>query len=773
MSVTFLESATRYGVPIRVDAESVVAKIDSHHIIHKRLVDLAAVPIDDQCDVYVASGGFVPGKVTERMGGRSKENLAKIWFLPFDCDLADFLGTSKEEVYRMPQDEIEQYLPKLVAAVQAAMSACSLPISGIDYTGHGILARLKLASTDNDRIDDIQTAHKRIVARINADAAFKLVDPACTDAGTRIVRMCGSLNAKSIAHGQPPRQTRPLVTSDEYITVAQLVARAGGRARQKPPASASAGTEKELSDADANALIDAIRPFWNLGQKHMLSLAVAGMLAKAGVPESQALSIIDALSVDDTKPWDRRKSVASSYARVRAGADVRGYFALREYVPTETAAFVDGVLDAFRQANAPRIVKSERGDDRDKQETKDESAFTKSYERFITPCPDEAYYGWFGDYRALMAATTEAPDQFHLGSALTLAAAMTGRRVSNRYNSRALFPNLFTVLVGRTGTTRKDTAIDRAIDLPYCCPPTRIIQPEFGVFHNVSSAEGLVKSLKAHPSALGRITELSVVLKNAKRKGTSTIIDNLIHAFDASMPLENNSKIDPVSVSNYCLSLIAATQPGRLANEMAGEEIESGFANRWLYIFGSGKAPMAITQEVNRAEAGQLYLELCDAIRSYTEGESIDLSETAKELWQDWYLTDQASIRSDDDEDRADMRARHALLIRKVALLYAITDGAKAINDTHLHCAIAFIEWMWGEVKAVLRAWGASMDVQLEVRITQVLAGGPLPRRTLQQRVGGRKWSARDFAMTLEAMSRNQTVLIDATGMVALNVDAC
>jgi hypothetical protein len=68
-----------------------------------------------------------------------------------------------------------------------------------------------------------------------------------------------------------------------------------------------------------------------------------------------------------------------------------------------------------------------------------------------------------------------------------------------------------------------------------------------------------------------------------------------------------------------------------------------------------------------------------------------------------------------------------------------------------------------------MRSWGASMDVKIEERIKEVLAGGPTSRRELQQRVGGNKVSARDFATTLEAMAKNRTVEIDATGLVGIS----
>ncbi len=767
MSVTFADSAARYGVLTQTGIDSIIVRIgEDGRPVHKVLSDRTLqARLDTQVDVYVASGGFAPGSVTPYQG-RSKANVKRVWFLPFDCDLADFLTMSKEEVYSLSQAEIDGYLPDFVEAATSAIRAQGVPISGVEYTGHGILVRTRLAYADNDRVTEIDAALKTIVKRINAAAGFPLVDPSGTDAGTRIVRIVGSLNGKSLKYGQPARQTRSLFESDEVMRVADLLRIAGEPRTGATITPILADHGKRLSDADAQALVDAVAPHWQLGVKHKAALSLSGRLAKAGVPEAQALQIIETLAANDQKPWDRAKCVASSYARMRAGGNVLGYFGLAAWLPPDAADFVDGKLETFREANAPRIVIGGRADKDHDQSI--EQTFTRSFERTIAPVPESAFYGWFNDYRNLMKNTTAAPDQFHLGSALVLASAMTNRRVVHSYNSEALYTNIFVALIGRTGTTYKDTSMKRALEqFPYNCPPNRVVKPEFQFLRDISSQQGLIKNLSEKTNAVLKMSELTTMLRNAKRKGTETIIDALITAWDGGV-LENNSKGDPASADSYQLNVIAATQPGRLANEMTSEEIESGFANRWIYIFGSGKPPIAITDELDRDEAGRLNLELYDRIGSYNRGTVLKLSNRSKELWVDWFEKDQASIRDDGDEDRADMRARHANLIRKIALIYAISDGAPEIDDRHMQPAIEFISWMWGEVKAVMRSWGASLDIKLEERIREVLGGGPMSRRDLQRRIGGNKFSARDFAITLEAMAKNRTVEIDPSGMVVL-----
>ena len=369
-----------------------------------------------------------------------------------------------------------------------------------------------------------------------------------------------------------------------------------------------------------------------------------------------------------------------------------------------------------------------------------------------------------------MSPTTEAADQFHLGAALAVAGAQIGRNVHCWYNSEELYGNLYVVLIGRTGTSRKDTAIKRALALPDMAHLTKIIPP-YAVQRDISSAEGLIKSLKDSPNTLLYLTEMSATLKNARRKSTSTILDRLIEAWDTPRRMQNLSKMDASEVYDPYVSILSATQPGRLARAMGDEEIESGFANRWLYIPGSGKPPIAWTPDVDSIAAGQLYTDLSDAVRHYSVGQRIRVSEDARPKWEEWYLA--VADEMGDDEDLADMRTRHPSIVLKVALIHAVTDRATTIEWRHIEPAIELVNWSWGMVKRMMQAWGARDERYLEDRILSVLAQrGPLPRRQLQQITGSRKWTGKDFALAIDWMRKNDTIVIDPAGMIALGRDA-
>jgi hypothetical protein len=144
--------------------------------------------------------------------------------------------------------------------------------------------------------------------------------------------------------------------------------------------------------------------------------------------------------------------------------------------------------------------------------------------------------------------------------------ALIGRGTSVRWFGEEVFGNLYTVLIGRTGRSRKDTAIKRALLTMQHQDGRELKRMPFTVQRDVSSAEGLIQVLKNHPNTLIYLSEMTNLLKNARRKGTSTILDRMLEAWDTPDVLENLNKTSPIVADRPYLSVIAATQPTRLSD---------------------------------------------------------------------------------------------------------------------------------------------------------------------------------------------------------------
>lgn len=761
------EAVANLGIEEPDDRDLCVVVFKDGRPKHAPLRRVADRDIAEFGDVYLASGTFGRDAIRPT-SGRSEENLKEILWLPFDADLTDALGWEKAWVHELPQERLWERIDGLREDLEEVFASLHLPIHRLDYTGYGLAAYIRVAPEIAGRVAELRAVHRSLVARINEAANGRLVDPQVSDAGTRIMRLVPCLNTK----GQIARETREIYRRDGEIGAAELQALGQRAALPRPVTRIIPDHGNGLAAEDLEALAEAIRPHWVAGVRHELALGIAAMCAKAGMPESQCGELVIGLAAGDDELWDRQQAVRTSYDRVRSGLEARGFMRLRNVLPDPALAYVDGILGKLRMATSPRILVSG-----ERQRGAGHGHPTPVQDRYqFAPPPASAFYGWFGRYLALVEPSTEAADAFHLGASLTVAAATIGRRVGVRYISRTVYPNLYSLVVGPAGGSRKDTAIEFAIYVvdQFDFNPTGRNQAlrsmPYKLATDIGSAEGLIKLLGENGNTLLYLTEFSKLQRNAKRQSTNTIVPTLIQAWNNPRSIENNVKGSPIKAEYPSLSIIAAVQPGVLAAGMEDEDVTSGFMTRWMFFPGVGKEPRPLPPDLDQEALRSLYGELLDNIAGYGTAEQpseLSLSAEAKQRWIAWYSEDNRRQTRNEQEDT--MRTRLGPLAQKVSLIYAVSDGASEIRLEHLNAAIDLIEWMWSQVLPLMGDWGAGTDLQIEERIRAVLKQhGAMKRWQLQAKCSNRKWSSKDFAVVFDAMVKNGTVLVDPTGLCGL-----
>ena len=763
------QAVVSLGVDDRDDQDVVIAIPRNGSWAHYTLSQVADRELDGIANVYLASGTFRRGTVS-KWSGRTEENLAEILWLPFDADLDSYLDLPKVELHAKSDAEIGEYVARLREDVEDICEVLGLPIHRMDYTGYGIAFYTRLDRDLATDISRVRAAHAAIVTRFNEVAGDPILDGQVKDAGTRVMRLPGCLNTK----GAIPRTSATLYARDGAIAGTDLdrIAGAGRQRRAGTLVTVIPEHGRQLSDETVTAMVEAVGREYVEGSRHQVAVGIAGILAKAGVPETQALQIVERIADGDEELRDRTKAVETTYRRARSGAEYRGYFALREVLSDDLLVWLDRQLEELRQATAPRILTSSvrlgagpAPRSAQLMTLPTEEARDELIEATFKPPPEQCYFGRFATYVEIMGTTTEACDQFHLASLLTVAGAMIGRGTSVRWFGEEVYSNLYVVLIGRTGRSRKDTAIKRALLTTQHQTERELVQMPFRVQRDVSSAEGLIQVLKTHANTLIYLSELTNLMKNARRKGTTTILDRMIEAWDTPDVLQNLNKTSPIEAHRPYLSVIAATQPSRLSDNLSDEDISSGFANRWLFVPGRPKARMSRAAEPDwKRTYEEVFLPLWNAIEA-RKGHRLHLSNDAGlryDRWDEEVLAHPAA-----DEAEEDMRARHSNLVIKIALIYAVSDRSDQIEVRHLDAAIALVDWMWGEVRQLMQFWGVGIDTQIANRIlNQVSRRGAMKRRDLQRMTGSRKWGPREFASVFDAMVRNGTIAIDPAGWV-------
>lgn len=733
----------------------------------------------DQADaLYLASGRFAANTV-KRKSGKTRDNLSRVIWLPWDADLLDYLGapakggdreTAAANLHAMAQDDIDALVYQLRADVETAFAAVQIPIHRLDYTGYGLCAYTYVAADDQARIDDARAVHKIGIDLVNRFHGSPLIDPQTSDAGTRVTRLPYSWNKKN---PDIPRLVRTLVAWQGQSVPLPTVERAERTAIPPNPRSIPYDGDPMAPD-DLTWIVEAMRPFWTLGQKHAVALALSGMLAKAGVPELLAEQIIDALSVDDQRRDDRFAGLRRSYERARSGADlVAGYTAMRSLIDPAVLDGLDRILGRYAARGGATVSGIEELTKVAAESIRTSPNGHSEPSGVNEHIPPECMTGWLADYVALMEPLSESPSSFHFACGLTLAGSTFGRVVANEYVSKPLYPNLYTMLVGNAGTSRKDTAIRFALDLPMRMPSSRghvqVHKTPFQIATDVGSAEGMIKFLSENPNTLLYITEYKRLAQNAHRQSTATILSVLTAAWDTPITLDVTTKANPISARFPFLSILAAVQPNILAQEMTPEDIESGYATRWLFVPGSGTDPRPDPPNIDDDAAFELYGRLLRMRERYASlaNARVPLDATARKRWIEWYDHDRRRSVRNDDEDS--MRSRLGTHVRKIALIYAACEGADTITPHHLEPAIAFIEWAWTNTVHLLRDWAQPVGKQVEHKIIDVLKqNGPTTRRDLQRKCQGRKWNTREYHAMLEVLIKTDRVLVLPDGSMVL-----
>src|SRR5690606_25261981 len=122
----------------------------------------------------------------------------RVWAIPLDADIKDFLNLKPEDLWTLDDDELGWYRQSVQDALEETCRLIGWPIHRMDATGYGVAAYTYLPRHEQEAVPVAQEFHGRIVDRINKVWRDKLVDPGVRDAGSRIMRLVPCGNAKAV-----------------------------------------------------------------------------------------------------------------------------------------------------------------------------------------------------------------------------------------------------------------------------------------------------------------------------------------------------------------------------------------------------------------------------------------------------------------------------------------------------------------------------------------------------------------------------------------------
>ena len=368
------------------------------------------------------------------------------------------------------------------------------------------------------------------------------------------------------------------------------------------------------------------------------------------------------------------------------------------------------------------------------------------------PAPD-AYYGLAGDIVGAIAPHTEADPVAVLVQLLVAYGALIGGDAFFRVERTRHYPNEFAVLIGDSAVSRKGTALGQVREL------LGEVEKDFPsrMKKGLSSPEGVVYLLRDPNAASGDAgapdrrlliteTEFSKVLSGRELSLLSPV---LRQAWDGE-DLETLTRNRPLHASEAHLALIGHITATELRHCSTTLSIANGFLNRFLFVAcrrtqllpdGGDEYPLANTGLKDR---------LAQALEHARAAGGLRFDPDAKSLWRTTYK--EMSKRPMDGLTGA-LTARTEAHTIRLALIYALLDGASSIGVEHLQAALALWDYA---ARCAIWALGDATGVPLAEQLSRTLAADPdeLSRSQLRDSLH-RNYPSAQVTEALESLERD------------------
>lgn len=309
--------------------------------------------------------------------------------------------------------------------------------------------------------------------------------------------------------------------------------------------------------------------------------------------------------------------------------------------------------------------------------------------------PDPAvYHELLGAIVTTIAPHTEADPIAILTQLLIAFGATVGRGAWFQVEATRHHPNEFMLLVGDSARGRKGSAWDHVRRLLATVDPS--IEPR--TLTGLSSGEGLIWAVRdpttqdagiADQRLLVIEPEFAATLKAASRE-LSTLSPTLRTAWDAR-PLAILTRTAPARASTAHITVIGHITQHELRRHITHTELTNGYLNRILII--ACRRQRLLPEGGDRDPLAGTGLErlLAATLKHARNAGQVRLDPSAREQWHHAYH--QLAFQPDQPEIITQITARAEAHIIRLALLYALADGAVQISPPHLSAALALHDY--------------------------------------------------------------------------------
>lgn len=281
---------------------------------------------------------------------------------------------------------------------------------------------------------------------------------------------------------------------------------------------------------------------------------------------------------------------------------------------------------------------------------------------------------------------SESPISYHTWCGLSVIAGALQRKVYLKWGlGRVIYPNLYAVLVGASGRTRKGVAIGIAKDFLKNLPSITVV-PESSsgrqamilamkrALSNFSDPSD--NKIKFHSSVTAFSEELSVFLG----QGDIAYLSNLTDWYDSKDDWEYETVgRGKDTLQGLCLNLMGGTAPDWIQSMIPQEALGGGFTSRIIFIVEEVKRKIIPKYVVTPEEERLKELLQIDIERISQLAGEITFTPEAEQLYIDWYIEQDTALSAGKpvitDPRFAGYCERRATHIQKLMILCSASRG--------------------------------------------------------------------------------------------------
>ena len=448
--------------------------------------------------------------------------------------------------------------------------------------------------------------------------------------------------------------------------------------------------------------------------------------------------------------------------------------ALRRAREDDPAHHTDTVRGALATAKAPDIAEGQSA-------AQDPMAGDSGGDDWPQALGPAAFSGIAGEFVRMVEPDTEADPAAILMHFLIAFGVHVGRGPHWKVEKTEHHAGLFSVLVAPTAKGRKGTARNRALE-PFAALPSWKTEVS-----GLSSGEGLINQVRDPGEKRSRSRhgedivetiagvedkrllviepEFARVLRVAQRDG-NTLSATLRELWDYGRA-RTLTKHDPIGTSLAHIAVIGHITADELRAELTATDIANGFANRFLFVAARRSNVLPFGGALTDPAIVRGFTDRLAAFAATARSRSrIDMTPDARSIWGRVY----PELSAGGDGLHGAVTARAEAQAVRLALIYALLDGAPAIDAPHLMAGLA----VWTYCDATVRyIWGASLGDRVADEIMRRLrqAGDAGLTRTEIRDAFGRHQSTERIGAALELLQRKGRATCETTSTGGRPVD--